>query len=157
MLSEIGRTVVNYRSVWNYLGALLAVGAGFSFLGVLTDPASGAGVRIVFVVSAFALLTVAVRVLMMRTIVSGSHLKSIGFWGIRNIEVVSAKPKMLEVKIVLVTWAPLVVPVDGEPFLISGLAGYSLSQSKVNGRVARICREINEQIRLSADPPVGPS
>ena len=146
------RAVVSYRSVWNYFGALLAVVMGLTFLGVLTDPASGEGARIVFVVSSFALFAAAVRALMMHTIVSGSQLRSIGFWGVREIDVVSATPKMLDVKVVLVTWAPEVLPVGGEPFCISGLAGYSLSEGKVSDRVARICREINEQVQLNTGP-----
>ncbi len=132
-----------YRSPWIVVqlmvaAAFLAVGdAGLAEVGGAADVAL---FGVITIVAAAALA----RTVFVRTIASPGRVTNVRMLGRRDHEVVSAQPEVIENRfgLGLYVWAPVIRTPDGDEFVVTELAGYTLNEGRAPGRVERFCEAV---------------
>ena len=135
-------------SPWGIFGALIALMWTFTTLSMFaaTPPdRPGAITMGLFLASGLVSLVIAIRAALLRTRVQPGLVVHFGMWRREEFAALDARPEVIDEKLPFYVWAPVVTPPTGGERVLSGLAGYSLSEARPNRRVAKACTIINSQ------------
>lgn len=132
-----------FRALWGALAAAASGLGAFTALAGATDVSESRVTRVISGVLAVMFVWLTARLLAWRVTVDGDVVKIHGVFSTRSVHARSVEPMAADEKLFWIVWVPgLTTEEESERMPLWSLAGYSLSQSKPNRRVARVCAEI---------------
>lgn len=132
-----------FRALWGALAAAAAGLGAFTAFAVAADGSESSVARVVSGVLTLTFVWLTIRLLTWRVTVDGGVVKIHGVISTRSVNVCSVEPMAADEKLFWIAWVPgVTAEEESERVPLWSLAGYSLSQTKPNRRVARVCAEI---------------